>query len=255
MDESHWLTSTDPVALREFLGSRARSLFARRQSWATARKSQLFATACCRRLGGWLPPSFVAWLDWLDDAADGRREPPRYPRDQLDWEDSDQPAARAALPSIWSAMTRVGRSDEAGRLAVSDFVANAFAVAGMSTALSAWLADELREGRTPDQIPDAVIEGIREQLRIAERAAHAAVLRDIVGNPFRRADLLAEWRTTDAVAMARRMYDDRDFAGMPILADALEEAGCTDAVFLRHCREPGPHARGCWLVDAILRLE
>ena len=48
------------------------------------------------------------------------------------------------------------------------------------------------------------------------------------------------------------MYDDRDFAAMPILADALEEAGCDSANILAHCREPGVHVRGCWVVDLVL---
>jgi hypothetical protein len=48
------------------------------------------------------------------------------------------------------------------------------------------------------------------------------------------------------------MYDDRRFDEMPLLADALEEAGCTEEAILKHCREPGEHVRGCWVVDLIL---
>ena len=48
------------------------------------------------------------------------------------------------------------------------------------------------------------------------------------------------------------MYEDRDFAAMPILADALEEAGCDNPNILSHCREPGVHVRGCWVVDLVL---
>jgi hypothetical protein len=51
------------------------------------------------------------------------------------------------------------------------------------------------------------------------------------------------------------MYEERDFAGMPILADALEEAGCNNADILAHCREPGVHVRGCWVVDLLLAKE
>jgi hypothetical protein len=50
------------------------------------------------------------------------------------------------------------------------------------------------------------------------------------------------------------MYDDRDFRAMPILADALEEAGCDNQDILSHCREPGEHVRGCWVVDLVLEL-
>ena len=54
------------------------------------------------------------------------------------------------------------------------------------------------------------------------------------------------------VGLARSMYDARDFSSIPILADALEEAGCQDAAILSHCREQGTHVRGCWVVDLVL---
>jgi hypothetical protein len=60
------------------------------------------------------------------------------------------------------------------------------------------------------------------------------------------------WRTEHTVGLAEKMYDDRDFAALPILADALEEAGCDRADILSHCREPGAHVRGCWVVDLVL---
>jgi hypothetical protein len=52
--------------------------------------------------------------------------------------------------------------------------------------------------------------------------------------------------------MAKAIYDDRQWSDMPVLADALEDAGCTDQAALDHCRGPGPHTRGCHVVDAIL---
>jgi hypothetical protein len=52
--------------------------------------------------------------------------------------------------------------------------------------------------------------------------------------------------------LAEAIYEERAFDRMPILADALEEAGCADADVLRHCRDPGPHVRGCWVLDLIL---
>ena len=58
--------------------------------------------------------------------------------------------------------------------------------------------------------------------------------------------------TPTVVQLAQSIYDDRAFDRLPILADALEEAGCTDAAILDHCRGPGPHVRGCWAVDLLL---
>jgi hypothetical protein len=86
----------------------------------------------------------------------------------------------------------------------------------------------------------------------AEQDAQATLLRDIFGNPFRPVKFPKRWRTEAAVGLALRMYDDRDFRAMPILADALEEAGCDVAELLAHCREPGVHVRGCWVVDLVL---
>jgi hypothetical protein len=95
-----------------------------------------------------------------------------------------------------------------------------------------------------------------------------ALVRDIFGNPFRPVAFAPEWRTDTAVAIARQMYESRDFGAMPILADALQDAGCDNADVLNHCRgaagggsgEPvggstasgGTHVRGCWVVDLVL---
>ncbi|AWM42348.1 hypothetical protein C1280_22800 [Gemmata obscuriglobus] len=79
-----------------------------------------------------------------------------------------------------------------------------------------------------------------------------ALVRDIFGNPFRPISLAPEWRTPTAVALALRMYDARNFDAMPILADALQDAGCENGDILNHCRGNQPHVRGCWVVDLIL---
>ena len=94
-----------------------------------------------------------------------------------------------------------------------------------------------------------------EQSRLqysAEGFIQVALARDIFGNPFRPVTFDPAWRTADATGIAARMYESRDFSAMPILADALEEAGCTNADVLLHCREPGVHVRGCWVVDLVL---
>jgi hypothetical protein len=83
----------------------------------------------------------------------------------------------------------------------------------------------------------------------------AVLLRDIFGNPFRPVAFSPEWRTDTVVSLARQMYDSRDFSAMPILADALQDAGCDSADILDHCRGPAPHVRGCWVVDLVLGKE
>lgn len=84
---------------------------------------------------------------------------------------------------------------------------------------------------------------------------YAQNLRDIVGNPFRPAAFSTCWRTDTAVALARQMYESREFGAMPILADALQDAGCENEDVLGHCRGEGPHVRGCWVVDQVLNKE
>ena len=60
------------------------------------------------------------------------------------------------------------------------------------------------------------------------------------------------WLTSDVLLLARGIYDDKAFDRMPILADALQDAGCTNEDVLNHCRGDGPHVRGCWVVDMLL---
>ena len=81
------------------------------------------------------------------------------------------------------------------------------------------------------------------------------LIHDVFGNPFRPVVFSRAWRTDTAVALAVQMYDSRDFGTMPILADVLQDAGCDSANILDHCREPGPHVRGCWVVDLVLGKE
>ena len=83
----------------------------------------------------------------------------------------------------------------------------------------------------------------------------AHILRDIVGNPFKPITFQTQWKTHTILPLAQSMYDDRDFTAMPILGDALEEAGCDNEEILRHCRSEGLHYRGCWVLDLVLGKE
>jgi hypothetical protein len=88
-----------------------------------------------------------------------------------------------------------------------------------------------------------------------ERAMQLVTLRCIFGNPFRPVVVDGSWRTTDVVALAQAIYEERAFDRMPILADALEDAGCTFQQILNHCRQSGVHVRGCFAIDLILGKE
>jgi hypothetical protein len=79
-------------------------------------------------------------------------------------------------------------------------------------------------------------------------------VREVFGNPFRPVRLEPAWRTPDVHQLARGIYEEA-FERLPILADALEEAGCDNEAILDHCRGRGHHLRGCWLVDLLTRRE
>jgi len=90
--------------------------------------------------------------------------------------------------------------------------------------------------------------------RARECAHQSAILRDMF-IPFHGAAIalpFLQWNETCVVRIAGSIYWERRFQDLPILADALEEAGCTDADILNHCRQPGEHVRGCWVVDLLL---
>ncbi len=89
----------------------------------------------------------------------------------------------------------------------------------------------------------------------AEERAEAGLVRCIFGNPFRLTSLSPSWLAWNdgrAAQLAADIYRDRTFGLMPMLADVLEDAGCEDVAILNHCREPGEHVRGCWVVDLLL---
>jgi hypothetical protein len=81
---------------------------------------------------------------------------------------------------------------------------------------------------------------------------YARLLLDIFGDPMRVPSFQPNWRSSNSVGLARAIYDDRAFDRLPILADALMDAGCDDEQILAHCRSEGPHVRGCWVVDLVL---
>lgn len=145
-------------------------------------------------------------------------------------------AARIAEEEVFERSVVHARS-EADR---GDFAADRAAV-GAATPPDGWIA-------AINAMKDAERTGQRSEIGPAQ----VAILRDIFGNPFRPVAFDPSWRTSSAVGIAQSMYESRDFAAMPILADALEDAGCDSPDVLAHCRGDGPHVRGCWVIDHVL---
>jgi hypothetical protein len=96
-------------------------------------------------------------------------------------------------------------------------------------------------------------------MKEAEQQEQCRLFRDILGNPFRPATLDSNWRTAAVVSLAHAAYEERSLPGgtldsnrLAILADALEDAGCTEAAILEHLRSAGSHVRGCHVLDLVL---
>jgi hypothetical protein len=140
--------------------------------------------------------------------------------------------------------------------------------------VSSWVATEASEQRaeTLKGVSAREHKRTRQELKFAvsfigerslkarreERAAQASLLRCIFGNPFRPSasdpSWLA-WRDGTIPKLAQPIYEERAFDRLPILADALEDAGCDNKDLLNHCRSGGEHVRGCWVVDLLLGKE
>jgi hypothetical protein len=89
------------------------------------------------------------------------------------------------------------------------------------------------------------------QFNVQEAVLQVALVRDIFGNPFRPMSVDPSWLTSTVLALAEGIYQDRAFDRMPILADALQDAGCDNEEILNHCRQPAEHVRGCWVIDLL----
>jgi hypothetical protein len=174
--------------------------------------------------------------------------------------------ACACVRSIWHLLTH-----EADRNAVETAERYADGLAGRAELRAAVAAAALAAATTcRDHAGKAACEAVRwtaaalaghdgkdaDAFAHAQQQAQADLLRDLYGNPFRvpvvEPAWLA-WHDGTVGCLARAVYDGHRFIELPVLADALEEAGCGDLAILGHCRRSGVHARGCWVLDLLLQ--
>jgi hypothetical protein len=96
----------------------------------------------------------------------------------------------------------------------------------------------------------------RDAAALAElKESTVALIREVIGNPFRRAEMRQEWRVVNdraVLIVAHGIYQERAFDRMPILANALQDAGCDDHLLIDHCCGAGEHVPGCWVLDLVL---
>ncbi len=239
MTEAEWNASSCPIPMLQFLHGKSRE-----------RKLRLFACACARRI----------WPLFKDDRT-------REAVEQAERHAAGSGIDRRELAVLWENLSVLGINDYgklAGRVTVHPWAATAARKAAENARLAsgsrAW---ELSYQRQQTSVP--VCEQQRQAAWDQEWQAQADLLREIFGNPFRPRPAVSDWLLWNegtAVQLALASYAARELprgvlenVRLAVLADALEDAGCSDVVILEHLRGPGPHVLGCWCVDLLLEKD
>jgi hypothetical protein len=243
MTEAEWLTCSDPEPMLEYLRGKA-----------SDRKLQLFAVACCRRI----------WNSFTDERSQQAVE-----ISELYADGSITAEEMAAAQNIAEAAARAAGSAETEAKHVA-WAAVAAAMTEMAIDVRAWQSVRYAawaswaiwaSARAKTVVRERRLESARAvrtattKLKRTAMAGTAARFRDVFGNPFRPVPLDLSWLVWNdgtVPKLAQVIYDERRFEDLPVLADALEDASCTDTVILSHCRAPGEHVRGCWVIDLLL---
>jgi hypothetical protein len=229
MTEQEWLESDDLWGMIDFLQLGGK---------VSERKFRLFNAACCRLFFRYVQDErFREAVEAAERYADGL---------------TSKAALRRSRQAVRAARQGLG-ANRAGTGA--GWVAYWLAEVGAAPEAYTWLGKEI------DRLAPA-IQGWMDDL-----STRNALLRDVVGTlPFRTPPAIASgvlaWNGGTVTTMANAIYANRDLpsghldtARLAVLADALEEAGCDQADLLAHLRGPGPHVRGCWVVDLLLGKE
>jgi len=244
------------------------------------RKKLLFGLACCRRVGFLLTDERASRaLTLVERFADGQIGP-----DDLA---AAQPKVRAAVEDAsferWRAEADTDFSTHPADSAAAAVEVAVYAVAALFDESASGHAPrtldfEWAVGRTPHEHAASAARLWAEALswraysprqgevRVSryhrlgatagrwalwsEEEAQVRLLREVVGPPDRPA--VSAWLSEPVVGLTRAIYSKGGWGVLPVLADALEEAGCIDARLLAHCRERLGHIRGCWVIDLLL---
>lgn len=274
MTEREWLTGTDPARMLAHVGRAV-----------SARKLRLFAVACCRRVWHLLDATASRRaVEVAERHADGRasaqelacaREGARGAVERWRQErDEATPSAAVVLQARQAAACAAsgrparaaGRAARAAGLEEAAGVrerARARVVGAWGSGLAAVPADLVPATWQALSVPawwavqaeEAQARKARAAREAAERRGQSELLRELLGNPFQPMALAPDWlRWHDGAVgrVARAIDEEETYEQMPVLGDALEDAGCDDREILDHLRGPGPHVRGCWVLDRIL---
>jgi hypothetical protein len=218
MTEAEWLGCNDPIQMLDFLKDKS-----------SDRKLRLFSCACCYRIGTLFPDG---------PALDAVRIAERY-------------ADGVATEAERLMADKIAQHEWAEILDHCAYFLYPLTMALVATGRNPWQhlsANAAEVGRAAASEGDAD----EAQVLIALHQSQPALIHDIFGSPFRATMFDPTSLTPAVIALAHTIYEEREFERMPELADELEKAGCTNADVLEHCRGPGPHVRGCWVLDLLI---
>jgi hypothetical protein len=253
MTEAEWLTCTDPKPMLDFLREKV-----------SDRKLRLWGCACCDLIRDLFPDEvYAASLDVVSRYADGLATTSQLSAAHqwvVESYRDPQPISVEAIRDVVLEAVAAASSSYRGHLTYALWFNVALALEG----------NRLRQMHGPNAQSvladwfDAIscynhdTEFFLKWADIDPRPQIISLIECVFGNPFRPLSLDSSWFAWNdgtAVKVAQGVYDERAFDRLPVLADALEEAGCTNANILGHCRGAGPHVRGCWVIDLLLGKE
>jgi hypothetical protein len=219
MTESAWLATSNPILLLKYACKHV-----------SVRKLRLFGIACCHRIWDLLP-------DERSRAAVNLCE-----------HFADHPEAQASLDAAWKLANNVLldlENDADGKETAAYAVRHA-CEEKINPAICSVSAEMLRLANLLSPLKNS---------STVQRRWQCNLLREIIGNPFRVSSIdqaLSMQTLGTAIALARSIYSDKSFNCVPLLGDALEDAGCLNPAILAHCHATRAHVRGCWVVDLVL---
>lgn len=232
MTESEWLTCEDPSQMLEAI---------RRE--ASPRKLRLFACACVRRVWSLLADeSSQRAVEVAERYADGKANATELSLCEIA---AFEVASQADLGTTVSDPGWAARRAASRAANLDAYTAASGTAFGSLLCAAPWMFDA----------DGAVVHRGDPVAKQQARAEQCRLLREILGNPFQNLQLDPRWQTWNrgiVLHLAKQIYEARRFQELPVLADALEEAGCSAQPLLRHLREATSHVPGCWALDLIL---
>jgi hypothetical protein len=257
MIEEEWRSSTDPQAMCEFIRTATTSWKTRWLGWMKTKRFQVSdrkwrLVELARVEQNVYIPMFFRGVGALI------LEARRHARDDLPSASVTRASAKALS---WLMELQVGSSQLSDCFLVqvcqaAAALARLFSTPPHEDAVIQDMAAlvEERAARLRAELPN---DSCRNTLDVWD-AEHADMVRDVLGHLFVADSIAPAWLAANdgaASGLVEAIDASGEYRDMPVLADALEDAGCASDAILSHCRQPTRHVRGCWVVDRLLGRE